>query len=605
MHNLVTVCFFLVGGEMRGFLSLAIFSSLFCSMVFPVLAQGLRVDLDGGVLDLGQGFDTAINEPRGFCVDSTSSLSELMKDGPASTDSSQIDPAQRVTYSLRLLDTEEFLREFESLSVSASGSYASFSASGSYSTEREFERTEHNLFVVLTVDVSIQIIGGDIHSIPEALVGDTDTGGTNLNSRRCGDAFVAAVGLGGRLDLIARINTLSQTERESLRASLSGGGNFGAVGVEASASFTRIVETALQRRDANIEIQTAGPWFGDDAFNLDLTPDFDISRIQDLQRLVNAAMSFPDAVADRPWPYVGYLLNYETIGYNAPNPVLQSLNRNRFRELELALDRYALAIDRITAARENPDIFEAIDNDGAVLSVTDLDVVFRRELERLFASREEIRKATEECYQILLDGTASCPSIATISADSFPVDAVPNFSFGSLKLIIESREAELCDEESSFVFLRLVPVDGGCVDPETSLVWSNPRFLVEADIGEYFCDQRSTGSGRTWRLPTELELRFLASGTELARLARVRSDSAVNRLLAGGDEVDSPADAESEVWVWARETADGEVTRIVNLASRVSTGADPDTGLYTAICVASLTEISDAAVNDADAADGD
>lgn len=592
---------------MKAFSGFIVAWALVLSIASPAASQGRQVDLDGGVLDLGQGFDTALNEPRGFCVESSKSLSSLMQASAPSTDGSDvdptnapstetntIDPAQRVTYSLRLLDTEEFLREFESLSVSASGSYAGFSASGSYSTEREFERTEHNLFVVLAVDVSIQIVGGDIHSIPSTIAGDSNGNGVRINTRRCGDAFVAAVGLGGRLDLVARINTLSQTERESLRASLSGGGNFGAVGVEASASFTKIVETALQRRDVNIEIRTAGPWFGDEDFKLSLTPEFDISSMADLRRLVNSAMSFPDAVAARPWPYVGYLLSYETLGFDAPNPILQNLNRIRFTELELSLERYGLAIDRLTSAIENSDIFEIFDESGAALQVESQDAILSTELERLIAQRERVRSATSECYQTLLDGASECASVTNLNIDGVSVDTVPNYSFGGLRLIIESREAELCDEESSFVFLRLVPVDGGCVDPETSLVWSNPRFLVEADIGEYFCDQRSTGSGRTWRLPTELELRFLASGTELARLARVRANSAINRLLAGGSELVSPTDDESEVWVWARASSEGEITRIVNLASRVATGADPETGLYTAICVASLTEVSEA-----------
>ena len=508
---------------------------LACLLTSPSLAEIRTIDLQGGAISIGQGYDQLLDEPRGHCVTTDASFKELTRvleevsNAPVDAENapendgaalSKSPTAQQISYELRVLDVEDYRREFESLSVSASGSYGTFSASASFSSEREFERTRYNLFVVLSVDVSNVVVSGDIFS-PKDKFKEGEI--FELDEKECGTAFVMAVGFGGKLDLVARINTLSESERTSMRASIGGGGSFAGGGVSASASFAKMVETALERRDVHVSIKSAGPWFSDQIFGLTLTGgSFDLSEAESLKKLMNSALLFPAAVVQRPWPYLGYLVDYETIGFERQNPIAVEERRRILGDLLEAARQYDLLISRLRSAERNPDIYEVLDA-GEFTPARDR-LIEISEQSVLFAKRRKaIGETAARCYSDVADGSGSCIDVSEIVVEGQALTHNPSLPFGELRLVGFVDESELCSEDASFVFPQLVPASGGCVDPNTSAVWSNPHFSVEADIAQYFCTNKSKVSSREWAVPNEIDVRFLVSGA-----LSNRADEALN-----------------------------------------------------------------------------
>jgi len=145
--------------------------------------------------------------------------------------------------SIQQIKTRQHLYEFLNISVSASGHYGFFGASGSVNYENE-ETFDSDSFVFgvrgLTTFAEVGLVDAQLTADAKALANNP-----LAFYARCGHEWVTQESRGVLIAVVYTIKNVSQSQRSKLEAAVSGGFNSPALGVNVSAQMTKILQSAF------------------------------------------------------------------------------------------------------------------------------------------------------------------------------------------------------------------------------------------------------------------------------------------------------------------------------------------------------------------------
>jgi len=509
------------------------------SLTAPAAAQDLSlINLFGGAVVLGQGYDTFTGQLMGFCVDRTAAATTVTK-GP-----------QEVSYDLDVITHEEFERRFSAITVAAGGSFGGiFSASGSHSSSSDVTTQSTNFHVILSVEVRNAIemldtfalnenavgnlglsasrgqagpdssVGADYSAVERASqinVDPSTTQGTpwardnnRVDPDRCGDAFVYAKASGGILYLVATVKTKGLRSREEAMTAVSASGSYSGISADVSTAFFSMTEKANDFGSVRIRIFSQGPWTLDQAM-IKTDPEAAANAIR---TIVKNSLAYPtEVVGDAAWDYRGYLMPYGAAGENIVSMEERAVQRTISAELSEAAGRYWRLQAYLANVQADPSLYE-VDPDEAE------PIDFGKKRTEYI---EKWRKLTIRAGNCRKDGDVACAFDPDVNL--FPTVA----SEGLPEPIIGSFESALCnDERNDFLLPNLVPARVGCFDSRLQAYWAGTLENVRSTTVEGYCAALRPIGATGWRLPTRDEVRLLLA----SRIPTNVSDDRMRRRI--------------------------------------------------------------------------
>jgi hypothetical protein len=219
---------------------------------------------------------------------------------------------QVVRYTLTIIKSFEDLFSSLGISVSASGHFGLFKASGkfAYATESKFNSQATFLLARCVVENAFS------QAADAALTPDGDgyrllqQGKTDVFQQRYGDGFVRGLQTGGEYFAVISIISSDREEQESLAASFSAqyGGLFASVSV--SAELSEQTKARMSRSEVQVSTYQRGG-VGDQT-----------SITEDIAKVMARLQAFPEQVRLNPVPYAAQLARYTTLALpDGPNPL--------------------------------------------------------------------------------------------------------------------------------------------------------------------------------------------------------------------------------------------------------------------------------------------
>lgn len=248
---------------------------------------------DATGMELGRGYDILTGNPRGDCVDRTTTQ-----------DNSKLGPNE-VTFRSTRIESSESLGKFFNVSASASAGWGTFSGGASASATSALTVSRYNL--TYAVDAEVNRKGDSIRdaSLKSRLTNLIKSGEAEKLARFhdvCGDGYIGELQFGGRFQAVIQIETTSQSDTEQTAASVNASFGAGA----GAASFAQSIKRTAETHAVRIwSFQKGG------SGSIPLSP----------QELQNRVAALPDLVKASPSPIGAAIFSYVTVLDDVSLPV--------------------------------------------------------------------------------------------------------------------------------------------------------------------------------------------------------------------------------------------------------------------------------------------
>jgi len=288
-----------------------------------LVEQTARNYPDSG-LQIGQGWNSFLNRTSAnVCIEGT------------------VAPMKGTQINASMKSVENTASYLKAISGSAGGSYGAFSGSGSYSKQHSFSQYDVNVVMSAVVDTGGEFVSPgpekNIRLSDRALELLRVKNGQDRFLQACGDSYVTAYRVGGRMDALLTISNQTVEDKETIEAQAKGG--FGSF--SANASFRQSVVAASDAKNLEVSYEQVGGIISGIPATLD-----------------EMLTKFTQYKVDKnfnPKPYVFYTLNYRSLPNwpagleNRVSPVDQEyfvLSYQNFSDFAVDYDRAIQAPDK-------------------------------------------------------------------------------------------------------------------------------------------------------------------------------------------------------------------------------------------------------------------
>ena len=421
---------------------------------------------------IGLGIDTVSAEVKGECLEPFAALSSPTPGG------------QSIVFESKLIETADELATNMGVDLAGSVKVGAVGGDARVSWVRERQVNAYSLYLSVTV-----LITNEAQRIPgpqlrrdwaEALGDGTEAAWRNFR-RSCGDQFVVGSVTGATFRAVYELRTRSESERESIKSTLSAAGLTGAW--SASASFSSAMEKVSHMTNIQAVV------FADVPQGMQTIP-------QTPNEITAFAAGLPGWMRQpgRGTYTIDWMVaSYDILKMPSQNPFRADRQRQALADLSRRQNEALGFLNSIQYARLRPADFDLRDADEARLAA--LDKSLRQDLDTVYT-------LAADCYQLLAScSNASAPDITRFARQMPKRKPTPNAP-GACSL------ADISDR------YRFASVGGGCMDLSSGTVWSaTAAGQMPLDVAEQYCSQLAEGGVGGWRLPTAAEVASVAGPT--------------------------------------------------------------------------------------------
>ena len=266
---------------------------------------------------------------------------------------------QEAKVEVEMINTHEQLMESMGLSVSVSGHYGMFSASGKFGLAEKSSFNSQSSFIVakcLVQNAFLQVNHAKLLPEAEALLTNNkpDTFKTAF-----GDSFVRGILTGGEYYAVIQITSTEEEQQQSLALSCKAS----CQGLVASATF----KTSLDKAQASTTSET------DISINFyqRAGQDEQLAFTKDVEEVLARLIAFPAIVRANPIGYEAEIANYNTLALPTPNYVEIENREESLQDCARLRLKYMTIRNDIEFARSNPVFFDNLPTDQELQETQD------------------------------------------------------------------------------------------------------------------------------------------------------------------------------------------------------------------------------------------
>jgi hypothetical protein len=249
-----------------------------------------------------------------------------------------------LSYTMNEITSEEDLQTALGLSVEANGGIGLFSGSARMDYAKSCSIHSSSVFLIVRIQVTQAFTMIKQPGIDPAAAALLANGNVTRFQEQYGDMFVRGIQTGGQFFGVIQVDTHSESDQESVSASVSAAyGPFGASG-----SFSDQFKQALNGRNTKATCYIEGGQDSPLPFNVEM--------------LMQAASNWPATVAGRSVPYYALLDGYNILPLpNPPNYIDLQHQQDVLRQCAFLRNQDLMTLNDIAYIKLNPNEFVGVD----------------------------------------------------------------------------------------------------------------------------------------------------------------------------------------------------------------------------------------------------
>jgi hypothetical protein len=237
--------------------------------------------------DLGVGIDTVTGNPLGDPVLRTEPEELMNAEG------------QTTTFFMQQVESTDELNDMLSTSAEVSARYGFFSGSASFNFATSSNIQRYSMFLLVTAVVTNSFRQMRDVRLAKHAVDMWARGDTEAWLAANGDAYCRGVSTGGVLNIVLRIDTESEEEKQELLTEVNAGMNVGVAGFDASAQFEQMMGRLSAKKTIHLNhIQMGGDQ------KIEYTPEKILEKAALFAKSVKGNLAIPFSILASPYTTV-------------------------------------------------------------------------------------------------------------------------------------------------------------------------------------------------------------------------------------------------------------------------------------------------------------